>query len=165
MANEPSLDHERSSDSQVSRHARTQEAPAGLPAPVGGAARAKAQTVPMHSSLAVQVGPSIDTLRVLAAGLVWAGAVSAAVLLSLAGLLVAIRASPSNSLVEAVLGAARAIDGPFGGLFSFYGDTVDGVRGAPDEIKNALVNWGLAATAFLVVGRVLERVIRPATRH
>ncbi len=30
------------------------------------------------------------------------------------------------------------------------------------ETKNALFNWGLGALAWLVAGRVLERVIRPA---
>ena len=29
------------------------------------------------------------------------------------------------------------------------------------ETKNALANWGLAAVGYLVVGRILERIIRP----
>jgi hypothetical protein len=39
------------------------------------------------------------------------------------------------------------------GIFTFHGGDA--------ATKNALANWGLAAVAYLVVGRILERVIRP----
>jgi hypothetical protein len=39
-----------------------------------------------------------------------------------------------------------------GGIFDF---------GPKDEAKNALANWGVAAIFYLVVGRLLDRIIRP----
>ena len=33
--------------------------------------------------------------------------------------------------------------------------------GKNSDTKNALVNWGLAAVFWLVLGRILERVVRP----
>ena len=44
----------------------------------------------------------------------------------------------------------------------FYRD--DGVKeftGENAATKNALFNWGLAAVVWLVVGRILDRIIRP----
>ena len=40
-------------------------------------------------------------------------------------------------------------------------DGIKQFRGEDAEIKNALFNWGLAAIAWLVVGRVLYRIIKP----
>jgi hypothetical protein len=31
--------------------------------------------------------------------------------------------------------------------------------------KNALVNWGLAAVVWLIIGRIVERIIRPSSRR
>ena len=49
------------------------------------------------------------------------------------------------------------------GVFSRGKDGVAHFKGHTHEAltKNALVNWGLAAVVWLVVGRVLERIIRP----
>ena len=40
-------------------------------------------------------------------------------------------------------------------------DGIKQFRGEGAEVKNALFNWGLAAIAWLVAGRVLYRVIKP----
>ena len=72
-------------------------------------------------------------------------------------LLVAIDANEDNGLVSFVLSAADAVDL---GVFS----RENGIRefdGSNAETKNALFNWGLGAVAYLVVGRLLERVIKP----
>jgi hypothetical protein len=135
------------------------------PAHLAGSGRSRGQAVPLHSSLTLRVGPSVSTFRTLVATVLWALAVTAAVVLLVAALLVAGGADPDARVVGTVLDVAHRIDGPFGGLFTFYGATVDGVRGAPDAVKSALANWGLAAATYLVVGRILERVIRPSTRH
>ena len=48
------------------------------------------------------------------------------------------------------------VDGPFGrdtGIFQFHGKN--------EAAKEALVNWGIAALVYLLVGRVLARVVRP----
>ena len=85
-----------------------------------------------------------------------------AVVLALGALLVAFRAnvSDTNGLVRFIKGFADAIDGPFNrqnGVFHFHGQ---GAHDAASAVtKNALVNWGIAAVIYLVIGRVLGRLI------
>jgi hypothetical protein len=92
----------------------------------------------------------------LAQGL-WLVAVVCALFLAVGALCVALDANRDNALVKFVLDVADAVDvGVFSrdnGIFKFDGSDA--------ETKNALANWGLGAIAYLVVGRVLERVIRP----
>ena len=102
-----------------------------------------------------------DAVRLRLAAFTWILALTAAVVLSLAALLVALDANTDNGLVARVLDLARAIDGPFWRVFDFYEETPSGQQGPPDDVKNHLVNWGLAAAAFLIVGRVLSSLIRP----
>ena len=85
----------------------------------------------------------------------------AAVVLSLGALLIALGANQDNTVVESVLDAANRIDGPFWRIFDFYEENKQGARIGPDTAKNHLVNWGLAAVAYLIGGRILDRVIRP----
>lgn len=85
-----------------------------------------------------------------------------AVVLALGALLVAFRAnvSSSNGLVQFIKSFADAIDGPFSrdnGVFHFIGKGHDAAASA--VTKNALVNWGLAAVIYLVIGRVLGRLV------
>ncbi len=59
--------------------------------------------------------------------------------------------------VRFVLDAAAAVDL---GVFS----RTDGIKqfsGGNAELKNALFNWGLGAVAWLVTGKVLDKVVRP----
>jgi hypothetical protein len=107
---------------------------------------------------------TLDLVRARLAAAIWMAAVLAAVALSLGALLVALNANMDNTLVSAVLKVDRAIDGPFWKVFDFYKETKSGAQGPPDDVKNHLVNWGLAAAGYLVVGRFLDRMIRPATR-
>lgn len=81
-----------------------------------------------------------------------------AVTLALAAFLVAVGdvVSKDNPLVKFVLNVADAVDGPFGpdnGVFSFSGKNA--------ETKNAVVNWGLAAIGWLLVGSLAHRWISP----
>ena len=91
------------------------------------------------------------------AQLVWLICVACAVLLAVGALLIALDARRGNDLVSAVLQGADAVDlGVFernAGPFDFDGEG--------EDIKNALVNWGLGAVAWLLVGRILDRIIRP----
>lgn len=84
----------------------------------------------------------------------WLAAVVCALFLAVGALLVALDANPDNALVRFVLDVADVVD-----LDVFSRD--NGVFTFADDTKAALVNWGLAAVAYLVVGRVLERLIRP----
>jgi hypothetical protein len=122
---------------------------------------------PRRGRLANAFAGSKSTLslaRARIASAIWMGAVLAAVALSLGALLVALDANMDNALVSAVLKLDRAIDGPFWKVFDFYKETKSGAQGPPDDVKNHLVNWGLAAAGYLVVGRLLDRAIRPASR-
>ncbi|WP_395692708.1 hypothetical protein [Nocardioides sp.] len=97
------------------------------------------------------------SVRLRVAQLVWLAAVVCALFLAVGALLIALDANRDNALVRFVLDVADALDldvfSRSNGVFTF--------DGADAATKNALANWGIAAIAYLVVGRVLERIIRP----
>jgi hypothetical protein len=98
-----------------------------------------------------------DAVRRRVAGVVWLLAVVCALFLAVGALLVALQANPNNPVVEFILKGADALDGPFSlknGIFTFP-NTDDG------QVKSALTNWGIAAVVYLVIGKILDRVIRP----
>ena len=80
-----------------------------------------------------------------------------ALFLAVGALIYALDANPDNALVTFVLDGANAVDlGVFtleNGIKEFVGKNAD--------TKNALFNWGIGAVFWLVVGRVLDRIIRP----
>jgi hypothetical protein len=96
-------------------------------------------------------------VRVRIAQLVWLAAVLCALFLATGALCVALEANRDNALVKLVLDVADAVDlGVFSrdnGIFKFDGGDAD--------TKNALANWGLGAVAYLLVGRIVDRIIRP----
>ena len=96
-------------------------------------------------------------IRAALAQLVWLACALAALVLAAGALLIALDANKSNELVDAILRGAAWADL---GVFSRR-DGVKQFTGEGAEVKNALFNWGLAAIAWLVVGRVLERIIKP----
>ncbi|MGZ4494975.1 MAG: hypothetical protein ACXVWU_09770 [Nocardioides sp.] len=90
------------------------------------------------------------------ASVVWLVAVVCAAILAVGALLVALKANQDNAIVKAVLDAADRLDGPFSrdnGIFTFSGKDA--------ATKSALVNWGIAAVVYLLIGKILDRVIRP----
>ena len=96
-------------------------------------------------------------IRARLAQLVWLVAALCALLLAVGALLIALDANKSNDLVDFVLRAADIVDL---GVFSRQ-DGIKQFRGQGAEVKNALFNWGLGAIAWLVVGRILDRIIKP----
>jgi hypothetical protein len=96
-------------------------------------------------------------VRVRLAQLVWLVAVVCALFLAVGALLIALDANRDNALVKFVLDVADTVDlqvfSRGNGIFTFDGGDA--------ATKNALTNWGLGAVAYLVVGRILERLIRP----
>ncbi len=110
---------------------------------------------------AKKVKAGSDLIRNSIASVVWLIAVLAAVVLAGGALLIALGANEQNAVVEAVVDLANRIDGPFWKVFDFYTENKQGERTGPDSVKNHLVNWGLAAVAYLIGGRILDRVIRP----
>lgn len=97
------------------------------------------------------VGSGVNRLRNLVASIVWLAAVLCAAVLALGALFTALsQTNESNEMVRWVLDRGHDLVGPFGDLFRL------------ETAKNTLlVNWGIAALAYLAVGKVLERIIRP----
>ena len=98
-----------------------------------------------------------SVVRTRVAQVVWLICVLCALALALGALLIALKANRDNSLVQFVLDAADYVDL---GVFS-KNDGIKQFDGDGREIKNALFNWGIGAVAWLVVGRILDRIIRP----
>jgi hypothetical protein len=98
-----------------------------------------------------------NAVRSRIASVVWLVAVVCALILAVGALLVALKANPDNAIVTFVLDAADKLDlGVFSrdnGIFTPKKD--------PNGVKSALINWGLGAIAYLVAGKVADRVIRP----
>ncbi len=96
-------------------------------------------------------------IRARLAQVVWLLAALAALVLAVGALLIALDANPDNALVKLVLDVADVLDldvfSRDNGIFTF--------DGADAATKSALANWGLGAVAYLIVGRILERIIRP----
>jgi hypothetical protein len=100
---------------------------------------------------------TITRVRVTLAQVIWLLFLVAALFLAVGALLIAVDANPDNALVKFVLEGADRVDL---GIFS-KDNGVKEFTGENAETKNALFNWGLGAVAWLVVGRILERLIRP----
>ncbi|MBZ5736662.1 hypothetical protein [Nocardioides mangrovi] len=102
-------------------------------------------------------GGATAATRLRVSQVVWLAAVVCALFLAVGALLIALDANPDNALVKLVHDVADALDlGVFSlnnGIFTFDGKDA--------QTKSALANWGLAAIGYLVVGRILERIIRP----
>lgn len=104
-----------------------------------------------------KVKTGVAAVRSKIATVVWLVAVVCALFLAVGALLIALKANEKNTIVDLVLTGARQLDGPFSltdGIFTFADDK-DG------RVKSALVNWGIAAVVYLVIGKILDRVIRP----
>lgn len=99
----------------------------------------------------------LTAIRTFLAQVLWLLFVVAALFLAVGALLVALDANVDNELVQFVLDGADAVDlGVFSvdnGIMKFTGENA--------ETKNALFNWGVGAIVWLVVGRILDRVVRP----
>jgi hypothetical protein len=104
-----------------------------------------------------KVKAGADAVRSRIATVVWLVAVVCALFLAVGALLIALKANEGNSIVAFILSGAQVLEGPFSlekGIFTFE-DNQDG------RVKSALVNWGIAAVVYLVIGKILDRVIRP----
>ena len=99
----------------------------------------------------------VTKIRARLAQIVWLLAALAALVLAVGALLIALDANRDNTLVDTVLRAADYVDLD---VFSRK-DGIKQFRGDGAQVKNALFNWGLGAIAYLVVGRLLDRIIKP----
>jgi len=170
VANEPTSDKETPAKETPPKESSAKEAPA-QEAPANGS-RSKGERPdagkekpsrrrPKVSAKQVAHGAKVgtDAVRNRIASIVWVVAVVCAVILILAALAVALGAQANNPIVEWLGHAANVLAGPFGGLHHGVFE-LKTKSGADDTVKNALINWGLAAMVYLVVGRIISRVIR-----
>jgi hypothetical protein len=100
---------------------------------------------------------TVTRARTVVAQVVWLLFLVAALFLAVGALLIAVDANRDNDLVKFVLEGADRVDL---GIFS-KDNGIKEFSGANAETKNALFNWGLGAVVWLVVGRILDRLIRP----
>ena len=102
----------------------------------------------------------LSSARRTAATVIWVLAVLAALVLAIGALVVALDFNRDNPIVDFVHSTASAIDL---GLFKDFEikdqKNADAMQSA--RVKSALVNWGIAAVIYLVVGKILDRLIRP----
>lgn len=111
------------------------------------------------AAAAAKAKAGVNLVRLRIAQLVWLVCVLAALVLALGALLIALKDSVNrdNDAVKFVLDLANQLD-----LRVFdRQDGVFGFDGKNAEVKDALLNWGLAAIVWLVAGRIIDRIIRP----
>ncbi len=104
-----------------------------------------------HKATRSRLREGTSQVRTRVASVVWLVAVVCALFLAVGALLVALRMNEENTLVAFVLDGANLLDL---GVFKDF----DGKDAA---VKEALTNWGIAAVIYLVIGKILDRVIRP----
>jgi len=100
---------------------------------------------------------TVYRVRVVLAQVIWLLFLTAAMFLAVGALLITLDANQDNALVKFVLEGADRVDL---GIFS-RDNGIKQFTGPDADTKNALFNWGLGAAAWLLVGRILERMIRP----
>jgi len=98
-----------------------------------------------------------DRARTIAARAVWGIFLVFGLVLAAAALLIALEANTKNSLVDFVLDFADAIDL---GVFDLD-NPIRKFSGENADTKEALLSYGLGAVTYLIVGRILERLIQP----
>jgi hypothetical protein len=102
-------------------------------------------------------GATVAQVRTRVAQVVWLVFVIAAVFLAVGALCIALDFNPKNPLVEFLVNGANFFDL---GIFSRKGGIKE-FDGSNADVKNALFNWGLGAIAWLIVGKIIDRIIRP----
>ena len=92
-----------------------------------------------------------------AARVVWIACVVLALVLAVAAFSFALEANEDNGLVELVRNLADAFDLGFFDL----DNPVKAFKEPNGLVKTALFNYGICSVVYLVLGRALERIIRP----
>jgi hypothetical protein len=100
---------------------------------------------------------TVAQVRTRVAQVVWLLFVVAAVFLAVGALCIALDFNKNNPLVDFFLAGANFFDLE---IFSRKGGIKD-FGGSNADVKNALFNWGLGAIAYLIVGRIVVRIIQP----
>ncbi|WP_235530240.1 MULTISPECIES: hypothetical protein [unclassified Nocardioides] len=117
--------------------------------------KGKAEEKPSSRKAPIEI--SLGSVRTRVAQVVWLLCAVFALILALGALTYALKANADNGLVEFVRDWAGRLDL---GIFSLE-NGIKEFTGKNAEIKNALFNWGIGAVVWLVIGKVLDKVIRP----
>jgi hypothetical protein len=102
---------------------------------------------------------SVDTaqIRAVVARAVWLLCLGIALVLACAAFSYALNANPANSLIKLIRDIATSTD-----LGWFDLNNPIWQAKPPNALtKTALANYGIASVVYMVVGRTLERIIRP----
>lgn len=100
---------------------------------------------------------NVARLRDSAARVVWIICVTLALVLAAAAFSYALEANEDNELVQAVRDLANTFDLGFFDLDNPVKEFAD----PNGSVKTALFNYGIACVVYLMVGRILERLLRP----
>jgi hypothetical protein len=98
-----------------------------------------------------------DKVRTVISRVVWLIFVLCAFALAVAALLKALEANEDNSLVSLFYNIAAAVDL---GFFSLD-DPIKKFTGENADMKIALFNYGIGSILYLIVGRIVEKLIHP----
>lgn len=96
-------------------------------------------------------------VRDTAARVAWIVCMTLGLILAAAAFSFALKANEQNQLVQTVRDMANAFDLGFFDL----DNPVKAFENPNGEVKTALFNYGIACVVYLVLGRILERILRP----
>ena len=100
---------------------------------------------------------TVARVRGVVARVLWGICLVLALVLAIAAFSFALDANQNNGLVKFFQEFADRIDM---GWFDLK-NPVKSFKAPNAQVKTALFNYGIAAVLYLIVGRVLERIIRP----
>jgi len=112
---------------------------------------------PTHDGTGSSTALMVARVRGTVSRVVWVICLSLALVLAAAAFSFALDANDENDLVQLVRDLANTFDLGFFDL----DNPVKEFDEPNSEVKNALFNYGIAAVIYLIVGRFLERLIRP----
>ena len=104
-----------------------------------------------------RVDLTVARVRGIVARLVWVVCLLLALVLAAAAFSFALEANERNDLVRLVRDLANAVDLGFFDL----DNPVKRFDEPNSDVKTALFNYGIAAVVYLVIGRIIERLVRP----
>ena len=110
---------------------------------------------------------SFNAIRARIATVIWMVAVFAALALAVGALCVALKVDFSNSALNGLASLCDMLD--FGSFKTFAGEMkldtflakLDSVKPNDYPVKTVLMSWGAAAVIWLVVGKILDKLLRP----
>ena len=112
---------------------------------------------PTHEDSARSTALTIARVRGMVSRAVWVICLTLALILAIAAFSFALDANEKNDLVKLIRDLANAFDL---GVFDLD-KPVKEFADPNSDVKTALFNYGIAAVLYLIVGRFLERLIRP----